>query len=62
MKKTLYVTSEEFDEIRNRAKNEESMGIDPGLYWKALYPEATEIEFVVKKGMTIHVRQSGPSD
>ena len=47
MKQIVYVEPEQFAQIRRQAIDDELRGIDPGAYWKARYPAATEIEFVV---------------
>jgi hypothetical protein len=47
MKQLVYVDHEQLAHIRKQALEDEIMGIDPGAYWKYLYPAATEIEFVV---------------
>jgi hypothetical protein len=47
MKQIVYVNHGQLAHIRQQALEEEIVGIDPGAYWKALYPAATEIEFIV---------------
>lgn len=48
MKKIVYVDHEQLGRIRQGALDDEINGLDPGAYWARMYPEATEIEFVVE--------------
>lgn len=47
MKQTVYVDPAQFAAIKLAARDEEIMGIDPGVYWARRYPGATEVEFIV---------------
>lgn len=47
MKKTVHVSPETFARIQERALFDELHGIDPGARWAQIYPDATELEFVV---------------
>lgn len=49
MKKVIEVDHEQLGRIRQGALDDEMKGIDPGAFWARAYPDATEIEFVVRQ-------------
>lgn len=47
----LEIAPEQFDAIRKQTLEDEMNGLDPGARWARMYPDATEIEFIVSPSL-----------
>lgn len=54
MKVRHEIDVEQYADLRRSILEDELRGIDPGAWWKKLYPHATEIEIVVRASHSEH--------